>query len=506
MRHSFWASSLVLFGLSLLAPSAATATQTVQIRLGSGDASSLEIHGEERVVGRILSDFPVDAEGTRLGQSAVLEHRLRAGIHLVSGNFKVGTEWDILSGQLVGDFWDIPGAVDERHRQIASAISPFGFVPRRAALTYSADNLVIEAGLVTSHWGLGLVANSGADDPLFGLSEFGDRVARVRSTWKGSVPGGALFVTAAMDAVIGDDVGRLEAGQQAIQALASVLYVGKGSRMGLYTAYRHQTELLTARQTDALVVDGYMDRTRALGSKGHRLRLAVEGAFIYGETDRSLSYSERGALEILSGGAAAVATLSMPDDLLRVHLRAGWSSGDNDSNDGRSSAFSMDRNFGAGMVLFDQVLGSVDAAAHVLVSDPERSGQPPAGIDALVGEGAVRGAAFLQPAIQVAPKPWLEFRAGVLLATATAPFAHPFYSHRAGGVARNHLNVVPEGRMLGTEIDWGLRLGGDLPVGAGDKLRLEVSVQGGHLLFGEALLGGEESMAHQLLLAGRFCW
>ena len=57
---------------------------------------------------------------------------------------------------------------------------------RRVAQTLAAQtvlgNTQVELGLVSSAWGLGMVANDGRTDPLFGRADFGDRTLRLRAT------------------------------------------------------------------------------------------------------------------------------------------------------------------------------------------------------------------------------------------------------------------------------------------------------------------------------------
>jgi hypothetical protein len=158
-------------------------------------------------------------------------------------------------------------------------------------------------------------------------------------------------------------------------------------------------------------------------------------------------------------------------------------------------------------VLFDHVQGGVEAATHALVTDPENTGYAPDGAEVLATEGSFRRGVFLQPIVTVAPAPWWRPRPRRDETPATAPVRHPFYAFRAGGSDRNHHNVTPSSRYLGTEIDWAVRLGGELPVPTEEKPRVEALIQGGHAILGGALRSGEEEeVVHHLLLTGRFRW
>jgi len=493
----------------------------VRLPLGpDGDnAKVVEIQGEYRIQGSFLTDFPVDAEGTTLGQGAVLDQRLRFRLDLAGVNFKFGVEWDLFSGQMAGDLWGIPGSIDARHREKYAVLTADGFVPRRAAARFSGRWATVEVGLVTSHWGLGMVANDGNRDTFFGRNDFGDRVVRLRGTFK---PFGApwhaqkephrlrdkVLLTGGVDWVLDDDVATFTEQQLAFQGLLSLLYAdADGKRLGIYTVYRHQRELEYDRQTNVVVIDGYGDLPLALGASGWSARLAAEVAVILGTTDRTLTYGERTTLGVASAGLTGIASLRAPGERFQFHLRAGYASGDPNADDEVTNDFTFDRDFDVGMVLFDQLHGGIAAANHVLLSDPDHGGQPPDGVDGLVTEGAFRRAVFAQPIFQVTPCSWFDAKVGVLLSVASTPVRHSFYSFRAGGTPRNHHDEEPTGSALGAELDWSVKFGGPLPFGGEMAPRLEAQIQGGHLFLGRALAasGGSEPI-HYLLATGRIRW
>lgn len=462
--------------------------------------------GDLRWIGSALSDFPVDAEGTTVGQSAWVDQRIRLG---AAGDYSVWgweTEWDLLTGHLAGDTWDIPGTVDDRQRWKHDALTLDGVAPRKALVHGVVGDTRLELGLNTSHWGLGMVAHDGDHEPLFGRTDFGDRVLRLRSTWmppQGQRRRGNWALVAAADLVVDDDTATLMEDDRAGQAILSAVHTrAGGATYGVYTVFRYQHELGPDRTLAAAVIDGYADVPLALGDWA--LDLAAEGAFIGGRTDRATTYSSPESIGIAQLGLVGHATLTEPGDRVLGHLVAGWASPDADGDDGTTHSFTFDRDFDAGLVLFDQVLGSVDAATHVHLTDPQRVHEPPDGVEALVREGAIHDAAFLQPVLQGKPVDWLDLRAGVLAAWATAPAANPFYSFRAGGSPRNQHDVAPGGRYLGTEIDWGVTVG--RPIAWGVEPEPSFEIQGGHLLVGPALQGSGPSVIHHVLGTARVRW
>ena len=190
--------------------------------------------------------------------------------------------------------------------------------------------------------------------------------------------------------------------------------------------------------------------------------------------------------------------LGMRDDTIQVGLSSGFATGDGDPNDDTMADFSFDRNFDVGMVLFDEVMGSIDAAHYNLVTDPSYAGRPPDGVEATVNEGSFRRATYVQPRVEVTPVSWARARLGALFAWSTAPVSHGFYTLRNGGVPVNHLKQPTSGYALGTELDWSLQIG---PFLDDDHFLSDtrVSFQGGHA-FLDSNLGGERVDRYIMML------
>ncbi len=463
--------------------------------------------GEVRLLGSLPpTGLVLDTEGHTLGQGAVLDGRLRAGLGYREDTWGIRTEWDLLSGQLAGDPWDVRGTEDERGRDAMGFSEADTLVARRLSVDGRLGVVGVEAGLVTSHWGLGLVANDGAHDPDFGRSDFGDRVIRVRVGTR-PIVGKPLTVVLAGDRVVADDTATwspFTGGQAAWQGIASVVWgEADAAHAGLYGVYRHQTEADALRTTEVGVIDLYGDAPVALG--GWTLRVAGEAAGIFGSTSRAQSYTSTDGLAVRSAGALALVE-ARPDalkDVLRIVARGGWATGDGNPDDGVSQDFSFDRDLDAGMVLFDELQGAVDAAAYAQVSDPTHSGGAPYGAEALVGEGAVRHAAFVQPVVGVTPRPWLDLKAGALLAWNTSPISQSFATYRNGGVPVNHLGDATAGYWLGTELDWAVTVGNVDATVLGVKAKPALVLQGGHLLASAEMGGGVVSL---VTATGRIRW
>jgi hypothetical protein len=450
----------------------------------SNQAVAGEHSVEVRTVASELTDFAIDAHGTNLSHSRWVDSRVRVGSELELFGNQAVVEFDIMSGQILGDDW-IHGENDSRRR---SAFSGRGnILPRKLAMAGTSEIGSWQAGLVTSHWGLGMVANDGAQESWFGQSEFGDRVVRVRLT---TTPFGdgrdanlPLYVTVAVDQVLSDDMADLIVdGSSATQFLSSALWKNSEMAAGFYGVLRHQRELEAERVTNAGMMDMFFDVPVATVG-GLSVRLSGEGAVIGGQTDRATTYSSRDMVSVFSGGAVGRLEFGSQEDRVTLRMQGGWASGDSNPDDGTSSDFSFDRDFEVGAVLFDQFMAGVEVGTFALLTDPQYSGSPPDGVETIPTEGAFRRARFEQVAVRFNPSDSnrnLEVRSGLTRATATAPISQPFYTYRGGGSSRTHHNEITTGDALGVEFDWALSY-------AMSQVSLEV--QGGHLFLSDDLAG-----------------
>jgi len=479
----------LLSGLALAGPLAAEST------------------GDIRFIGSQYTDFPVHAEGSTVGQGFVVDQRFRLGGAVRAGDdFRAVAELDLFTGQVVGDPWDLSVTEDERERHTLGAFDTERIVlPRKLHVGGRLAGLDLQAGLDTSHWGLGMVANDGAHEPLFGRSDFGDRVLRTRlltAPLSRNVPI-PWFIVVAGDYVIADDLMRASNGQRAMQGILSTFWTeGEGKIVGIYAVIRHQVEP-DGRLTDVVVLDASEDWTFDLGHVD--LRIGSEAVGVTGRTSRALSYNARDQLKVRTAGLATHLALGDGGGLWTSHFRAGWASGDGNPDDDTTHDFSFDRDFDAGMVLFDEVGGAIDAGTYELLTDPQYSAEPPDGVDGLVSEGAFRRASFLQTAFEVDPTDWLDLRVGSLVGWQSGPVAQPFYTFRAGGTPTNHADAPTDGYFLGTEVDWSIALSAD----PDDEWAAmpSLQLQGGHALLGDNLVArGGPATIHLITATGRVRW
>lgn len=451
-----------------------------------------DISVEARAIGTSPNDWAVDAEGDEVGWGPALDTRLRLGGEVHGGSLRAHGQIDLLTGQIAGATWSL-SPMDERGRDVRDAVSLTGIAPREALVGARLPWFDLEVGLTTAGWGLGMVANDGATDPLFGRSDFGDRAIRARLATAPFARGEErfpLFVLVAADRVVADDLASMWDGDVAWQGIAAALYREEDRGAGVYGVIRDQVSA-EGDHTAAKVVDGYADWT--VHPAGLDLRLAFEAAALFGRTDAATSYVAPDGLTIRQQGLAVRTELG--HDPWRLHLRAALASGDGSPDDDRVSDFRFDRDYDVGFVLFDEVLGDIALGTIPLVSDPDLAQHPPDGVEVLADEGAFRSAFALQPIGTLDPLPWLQLRGGAVFAWSTQPIEQLYYTFRNGGVPTNQLGEPTDGRYLGTEIDWGFSM-----ATVGDaRWRGQLDLQAGHALPSAALGGGR--VDHVLLLA-----
>jgi hypothetical protein len=445
----------------------------------------VDVAAELRAIETMPDDLVLDGAGDTLTWGPALDTRLRLGGKYGTDQLRAEVQADLFTGQLAGATWNL-GPLDERGRDELGALT--GFVPRVAKVGARLPWFDVEAGLATSDWGLGMLANAGDQDPLFGRTDFGDRVLRVRLA---TAPFGRslddrlpIYVVLAGDRVVADELARWDQGDAAWQAVAAVLYTEEtdapsgpvGKELGAYGVYRTQTDA-EGLGTHAIAIDGYGFASAPIGGS-LVARVAAEAALLDGRTEAAATYGAPDGLAVRSGGIAVRTSLSSADGRATAYARAAWASGDRSADDGVVSDFRFDRDYDVGFVLFDEVVAALDLGAWRQATDPGVAAAPPPGVDTLVAEGAFHQAFALQPAGEVAATRWLDVRAGAVLAWSTAPIAQPFATFRNGGVPTNGAGLPTDGRWLGSELDWGLSTRPEAV--AGWRARPSLALQVGH--------------------------
>lgn len=439
--------------------------------------------------------YAVDATGAKSPGELQIGGRLRLGVGLDTGD-RLGTLGLLgaLAAEVAPGTWQgsptLPGdrLPGSRFDQVLPAEGwlGLGWGPK------AGHNAVqVRAGLMGSHWGLGLLANDGRPEQAggwFQVPQVGDRVMRlalVLTPWRGTdSPLRGLVISAGADEVVDDDV--LISGDKARQIVGAVrMFLAADQSVGVYYAARDQ-EGPGGRGLQVHALDAAADLAFSQG--WGVLRLQAESALIIGKTSLAPTpeFPEHDVLQ----GAVYGRGIAEVGKSLRFELDAGWLSGDTSLDDGSVTAFRADPNFQVGVLLFPQVLAFQSGRARLRASDPDLVGQPNDDLDRLATGGAATSAIVLFPKAGAKFGDHAEVFGGALLALAPSPLTDPRASRTVGGgQAYNFLGQEPDGLVLGTEIDLGVRARLPLKALGGDFV---ATAEAALLLPGGALAGLDE--------------
>ncbi len=361
----------------------------------------------------------------------------------------------------------------------------------------------IRVGAMTSQWGLGLVANDGANgmslerNDWFTLTHAADRNLRLTvhsMPWANceTSPLRGLLLIAALDKVIDDDTASSADGQNAEQVVAAAkMYLAEKRWFGLYYVRRWQHNDVTAtynpgKDLRVHVADAALDFDWRDKETRQGVRVEAEAAGILGDTSLAPTpeYPRHDIQQFGAFGRVTYAGVAQTG--LTLQLDSGYFSGDANMDDGKITAFHADRNLRQGLLLFDRVLAWQTGRARRTASDPTLVGVPAEDLDRLASGGAIFDAITVYPKVGYRFTPWLEIYGGALLAWAPSPLVDPLHTRTdAGGQPINFAGQKADGRYLATEIDLGARAMWWLPEPW--QAAVQLSLEQGFLLPGGAL-------------------
>jgi hypothetical protein len=431
--------------------------------------------------------YPVDGQGTSFDPGTVLFGQVRPTLVLSTGKawapvqLALELEGELRYGMAMGrselEGEGLPRGelfhADFRRAQARASFGPW---------------LHVTGGMLTTHWGMGLLANDGTQgwtptnarfsDPLGG-----DRVWRAMVTTLVDAEHG-IGVAMAYDVPIED--GALRPGDEARNIVLSGFYGldltapdrRKDTFAGAYLVSRKQ-ENPEGRGLDVTVFDVSARHRMSLNDS---VRLELEGELVY-----------------IAGTTTLGPTPEFPEhqvSQLGLALRLGVhtacsgalfdfvvATGDPNFDDEIQSGFKANPNFEMGMLLFKGLMAAQTGRGAFTAADPGLVGVPALDLDRFPSRGSITNTLAFYPRAYWNPWRGLSVYGGVLLALAAAPQADPLQTRLAGGAATNALGARP-GPVLGTELDLGLRYRLGTPIG-----ELTFGVEGAILIPGSALQG-----------------
>ena len=448
--------------------SAAAQAQQPQLSASAPQGAGWSLEGSELELRLWMSSEDVpELDRAEDSPATALHQRARGALVLNRGGLQLVAESDVLTGRLWGDS-PAPIPEDAQTRSVPRLRAwegPMGALldPRQLYVSVMTPVGQARVGLQTSTWGLGLLAHDGSRDQerLFGQSFGGDRVARLLFATAplsatSSALGQRLFLAAGADVVFRDDLADFVSGDRATQGLLSLFYRDAAPHeetfAGVYAVYRSQTD----RDGDTLQVwafDAALKATRQLG-QSLRVELGAEAALLTGSTTRAVPQDGSSPeLQVQALGAAAELSLIHTPTDVALTLLTGYASGEASSQDDTLFRFRFDPNYKVGLVLFDSYLPAATRASWRRATDPNRSGDPPQGVEGLISEGAVENAVYLNPQLTFGTMDGMMAGVGFLWARAASPPSDAYLSLERGGRPTGVRGASPVSLQLGYEVD-----------------------------------------------------
>jgi hypothetical protein len=466
------------------------------------------IHGEYQLRYRAMTDLRLepprsDLSATTLGQNHYLYHWLRFAPRLTyRRTLALAGQIDILRGFIVGD----------HTRHVTAARDSFGETtskwfevhPRHLYLEWFSPIGLFRVGAQGSHWGMGVLANDGDHPTLFGDLHRGSLPLRLLYSTTPLGRASPLVVVLAADVIFEDNTADLIDGDRAFQGVAAIVYRKKAAEFGVYGVIRHQSREATS--VDALTP--YTDKLLAgVVDVTGKFHAPVPGsrAFVYGEIEAAAIFGSTTFARTIYGGRTDPADKLSPSRIRSfggaatlgsvhvagrgadhfgrtvVEVEAGYASGDADPGDGTIKRFTFDPNHHVGLVLFNHVLAWKTARAATSAADPAIVNRPAPGLSLLPSNGGIFGAAYLNPRAVVRPVKWIDLKAGLLVAHATADVVDPLHYGLLSDVA-NYDGGNERSHDLGLEID----LGADFRIATNRGTTIQAGAEGGVLFPGHA--------------------
>ncbi len=449
------------------------------------------LHGEYRFRLHLMNDLPLQTQPragypAELGQNLWATNWLRlTGKVELDPTFQLVGQIDLADGVLFGD--ETVGVdAAARPRDGATAFDRSGIDPRWLYAQWLSPIGMFRVGLQPSHWGLGLLANDGTRQPVFGDYRYGNRNVRLLYLTRPAGRDVPLNLVFAGDLVYDDPIAQLRDGERALQAIVALLYGDEDKGVGAYIVYRSQRAKTAnglplgspiEEGLDVWVLDLY-GRWEWAEPSGGNLFAAFEGLHIRGDTNLTRT-TTRERHDVRQWMWAA--QLGREGDLIDVVLEAGYTSGDANTEDGVQRRSTMHPDHRIGLILFPEVMAWSTARSATLARNPEFAARPSPGTQLLPTDGGVSNAMYLFNYTKIRPTSWLDLRLGWIWARATSALVDP-YRQRAESRSVSYRGGDPRNRDLGVEVDAAVIFHIPLP----HEMGIEAGLEGGVFVPGRA--------------------
>jgi len=444
------------------------------------------MHGQLRYRHVQLSDFSLDETGFMHGDELMgtMRLRLKPSVHF-SKDFFVKADLQLLGGRVYGDRSSLGG------QGMRESYGPRPMLEQlKLREGYVQIPIVLgdlRLGRMISDWGMGLYANGGGRERYsFADAADGDLMNRVLFVLKPFAFVDAGRIAQAFRLVLGadlveqDEMTQRREGDMAWQVIGALAWREPRLKFGVYVAYR-DLERESGERNRQVTTDVHV-RWQDVVAGRYRYRLEMEAVLIEGDR---LAATGGAVTEISQFGLAGQARFWDEEIHLEAMLRAGYGSGDSDGHDGIHSAFRFDPGHRVGMILFEEVMARLSARSYDRVMASPNAADVASGWDHTPTQGAVQGAAYINPEIAyTACEGCFSTRLGFLMAFASSAVQD---GSKLGEGAVNHFGQREPGGILGYELNADCSFG----VRVDRSTSVKLAAQYGLFIAGEALAAAD---------------
>ena len=422
----------------------------IMIGISTGNA---EVYVDSQVVGQQQGTLVLDDLNTESGTSQWLYTRSLFGYNGTYNRFQYTFNLELLNSQVSGTEstlgLDVSPTIFRTPKQNMTGT---WILPRDAYVATKLGDWGVQLGIQSFDWGLGILSNSGTQATRFGVNQQGNIYTRLAVSR--SFDGLHWFVAA--DAIVRDENALWSAGDRAYQSITGVQYIQEGLRVGALSGLRYQQDRESYAtpfgQTSswAIPVDTFATLELSDG-----LQVASEMVGVWGRTTRLVNEATQGGeakVQYFGGVGRLQHQKPISSGELKTLVETGWASGDGNNGDATARTFSLHSDYNVGLILYDEVLPSLQARSVERLADDSLSAQPAPGLQYAVPQGGVNNSVYLQLCSSLTHKNWLV-RAAWMEAFSAVPYADPYQTALHGGYSTGLNGEESSSIYLGSELD-----------------------------------------------------
>lgn len=351
---------------------------------------------------------------------------------------------DLMAGLVLGEEPNVYTEYSHDPRYM-DKIFPSWIDLREVSIERFTRRWILRIGHEGSKWGLGIVANDGSVENIWGDDYIGDIVERAMVILPVKEKPLTLFGLA-LDFPFRDSFGGLYYGDLPLQGIFLFMMRGKDWEAGIYIVQRYQ-EFDEGGMLNGRAYDLYFKWMNS------RVTISGEGALMEGRTDYLRSYSAPKGVNVLSGGGVIRGDVKFGRHFIRVE--GGVATGDQNPFDKKLTQFSFNPDYNVGIVLFEEVRALISLADSGRVANPQIAGSPAPGVRLIPTNGGVSNCIYGTISGIIRPYESGTLKVGYIWARAVVRPIDMFRTFENGGVPTNYLGRPYPGLEYGHEFDLG---------------------------------------------------